>query len=61
MSFADFRIALGNILGFAGGGALAALGGYYLYTSEIGSMDFLLGVVMAVGGGAVVIDEMKTK
>ncbi|KAM9999491.1 hypothetical protein ACTFIY_004567 [Dictyostelium cf. discoideum] len=56
-----FRIALGNILGFAGGSALLALGGYYLYSSEIGSMDFLLGVVMSVGGGVVVIDEMKQK
>ncbi|GAM29394.1 hypothetical protein SAMD00019534_125700, partial [Acytostelium subglobosum LB1] len=61
MSFQDFRIALGGFLGVTGGAALAGLGGWYLYNSEIGSMDFILGSVLSIGGGIVLIDTMRAK
>ncbi|KAM9988641.1 hypothetical protein ACTFIZ_003765 [Dictyostelium cf. discoideum] len=56
-TFADLRSVSGALLGGMGSIGVAALGAYFIYTSEIGSVDFYMGVGFAAFGCLLVSDH----
>ncbi|EAL60363.1 hypothetical protein DDB_G0294238 [Dictyostelium discoideum AX4] len=56
-TFADLRSVSGGLLGGMGSIGVAALGAYFIYTSEIGSVDFNMGVGFAAFGCLLVSDH----